>query len=108
MRLFELDQPNPLVTKLVAVSDQLKTDIENGDVSPVMTVDQLLNYFRDYDITLDVTDLYDMIKKEPLKKLIANIKGDDVVFRGISEPQLGAQPEQNEKIVQQMAKSAMK
>lgn len=108
MRLFELDQPNPLVTKLVAVSDQLKTDIDNGDVSPEMTVDQLLDYFRNYDITLDVSDLYNMIKKEPLKKLINNIQGDAVIFKGVSGPETEMQPGQSQKIVQKMAQSAMK
>lgn len=106
MRLFELDQPNPLVTKLVAVSDQLKTDIENGNISSEMKVDQLLDYFRKYDITLDISDLYTMIKKEPLKKLITNIKGQDVIFKGFGE--IETEPEQNQKIVQQMAQSAMK
>lgn len=108
MRLFELSQPNPLITKLVAISDQLKTDIDNGEIDPKMSVDELLEYFRNYDITLDVTDLYDMIKKQPLKKLISNIQGQDVIFKGLSQPESPDQTDQNQKIVQQMAQSAMK
>jgi len=106
MRLFELDQPNPLVTKLVAVSDQLKTDIDNGDVLSELTVDQFLDYLRKYDITLDRNDLFNMIKKQPLKNIIANIKGDEVVFKGHAKPEMPKDQSQN--IVKQMAKSAMK
>ena len=48
-----------------------------------------------------------MIKKLPLKSLISNIKGDEVVFRGHSEPEEPTDS-QNQKIVKQMATNAAK
>jgi hypothetical protein len=74
-----------------------------------MTTDQLLDYFQDYDIILDVTDLYNMIQVPPLKQVIANIKGDEVIFKG--QPDGSDNPEQKteqEKTVAKMAKKAMK
>lgn len=103
MRFFEFAQ-DPLIPKLVATSDQLRTDLDSGDVASTMTTDQLLQYFQKYDIMLDKSDLYNMIKKEPLNHLIANIQGDQVRFKGFDTMD---QPEdEKKKIVKQMANKA--
>ena len=109
MRLFEFESDPGIGAKLVAVTDQLKTDLEDGKLNFGMTTDQLLDYFQDYDIILDVTDLYNMIQVPPLKQVINNIQGDKVVFKGQSDD--SDNPEQDteqEKTVAQMAKNAMK
>lgn len=106
MRLFELDPIDPFITKLVTVSDQLQTDLEDGKKDPSMTVDELLNYFQQYDIVLDKQDLYNMIKKPPLKKLISNIKGDEVVFKGFGTPD--TPEDEKKKVVKSMADKAAK
>lgn len=106
MFLFELDN-DPFITKLVGVTSQLKGEIDSGKKKSDWTVEELLNYYRNFDIIVDKSDLYDMIKKPPLNKSIANIKGDKVIFKGQQE-QVKAEPDENEKIVAQMAKSAMK
>jgi hypothetical protein len=105
MFIFELDDPE--INKLVAITDQLKDELDSGQIAGEWNVDQLLNYFNDYDIIVDVTDLYDMIKKPPLNKVIANIQGDKVVWKG-SETVPGQVTDKNEKVVQQMAKHALK
>lgn len=106
MRLFEFDT-SPLLVSLVASTSQLKSEIDNGNVKPDWTVPELLNYYRDNDIIIDKSDLYNMIKQPPLNKYITNIQGDNVVFKGQSEP--GEQePDENKKVVKQMAKDAMK
>lgn len=103
MRFFEFAQ-DPLITKLVATSDQLRNDLDSGEVASNMTVDQLLQYFQKYDILLDKSDLYNMIKTEPLNHLIANIQGDQVRFKGFDTID---QPEnEKKKIVKQMANKA--
>lgn len=107
MHLFELANPDPIITKLVAISDQLKSDIDSGKIDSDMSTEKLLNYFRKYDVALDKSDLYDMIKKPPLKGIITNIKDDKVIFKGHSEPPK-PKPSENEKIVKQMAKKATK
>ena len=104
MRLYEFDRPDPVVTKLVAVSDQLKTDLEHDQSKTNMTVDQFLKYLQKYDITLDKLDLYNMIKKPPLKNIIDNIQGDNIVFKGFAEPNMPADDQQQ--VVKQMASNA--
>lgn len=105
MRLYELSGPNPMVTKLVAVSDQLKSDLEKNKTDVNMSVSDLLQYLKKFDIILDKTDLYDMIKKMPLKNLITNIQGDKIVFRGFANPEPPPE-EESKKVVANMAKQA--
>lgn len=103
MRLYEF--ADPMITKLVVIADQLKSDLEKGEADPNMSVPDFLQYLKKYDIIYDKTDLYDMIKKLPLKNLISNIQGDNIVFKGFSTPK--APPEDESKsIVAGMAKKA--
>ena len=107
MRLFELSNPNPLLVRLVAVTSQLTSEIDSGDQHSDWTVDELLNYYKDNDIILDKEDLYDMIKKPPLKNKISNIQGDNVIFKGQETP-VEPEEEESKKVVKQMAQKAMK
>lgn len=106
MRLYEF--ADPIVTRLVAITDQLKNDLETNEVSPDMTTDELLDYFSKYDIVVDTSDLYNMIKKPPLKNVVSNIKGDDVIFKGYEAPNDAEPQSDSEKIVAQMANKANK
>lgn len=110
MRLIEFDIQEPLVSKIVTASDQLRTDIEKDDLEYDWDVDTLLKYFQKYDVNLDREDLYSMIKVPPLKNVIKNIQGDKVIFVGQEQetPPSLPQPEDNKKVVSQMAKKAMK
>jgi hypothetical protein len=111
MFLSEIAEPSPKITRLVTVVDQLKTDLDNGKIKSNWTVDQLLNYFRKYDIIIDKNDLYKMIKKPPLKNAISNIQGDTVVFKGQSGKTPDIEPttsDDQKKIVAQMAKNTLK
>jgi len=108
MRLFELAGPDPIVTRLVAITDQLKSELDSKKIDPQMNVDQLLKYLSDYDIVVDVSDLYNMIQKPPLKNIIDNIQGDQVIFKGQGAGAGEAEDEtQSQQVVQQMAQSAM-
>lgn len=103
MRLYEF--ADPMITKLVAITDQLKSDLEKGEADPNMSVPDFLQYLKKYDIIYDKTDLYDMIKTLPLKNLISNIQGDNIVFKGFGTPE--APPEdESQSIVAGMAKKA--
>jgi len=92
MFLFELDQGKALVGDVVALTRQLQQELDRGELENY-TVDQLLDYFQEYDIIIDVQDLYNMIKVPPLKDVIDNIQGDRVVFKG----QEGEKPPETEK-----------
>jgi hypothetical protein len=104
MRLFEFASPDPLVTKLVAVSDQLKTELSQDQAKTNMSVKQFLEYLQKYDINIDKLDLFNMIKNPPLKNIIDNIQGDNIVFKGFAEPEMP--DDQQKAVVQQMAKKA--
>jgi hypothetical protein len=105
MRLFEFEKNDPLRIKLVAVASQLKADYEDSQTQ--LSTDQLLQILTQHGITLDKTDLFNMVKKEPLKNIIDNINGTQVIFKG-QEPIQGStqSPDQAQKIVSQMAKNA--
>jgi hypothetical protein len=105
MRLFEF-AGSPLLVKLVATTSQLKSEIDSGKTHSDWTVPELLQYYRDNDIVIDKSDLYTMIKKPPLNQSIENIQGDNVIFKG-QTPEQEAGPDENQKIVQQMAQNAM-
>ena len=107
MRLWEFDETDPYATKIIAVVDQLKQDLETGKIQHDWDVDKLLKYFKQYDVNLDVTDLYSMVEKPPLRKVVSNIQGDKVVFKG-NEPQADLDKSKNEKTVKTMAKKAAK
>lgn len=110
MFLFEFDQDSALVSKIVALTNQLEQDLEDGRIGTDYTVDQLLDYFQNYDVILDVNDLYNMIKVPPLKTVIKNIQGDKVVFVGQDQDKktYDAPAGDDKKTVAQMAKRAMK
>ena len=107
MRLFELSNPNPLLVRLVAVTSQLTSEIDSGDQHSDWSVDELLQYYKDNDIILAKQDLYDMIKKPPLKNKIENIQGDKVIFKGQDSP-IEPDEDENSKVIDQMAHKAMK
>lgn len=112
MLLFEFDQKqdSAMIAQIVALINQLEQEIADGEVDPNnYSVDDLLDYFQEYDIILDVDDLYNMIKVPPLKDVITNIKGDKVVFKGHPDKTTLDQPEdEDKKTVAKMAKHALK
>jgi len=104
MRLYEFDGPDPLLAKIVTVSDQLKSLVDKGSAKD-WTVDQLMSYFQKYDVSLDKKDLYNMIKKPPLKDVISNIQGDKVIFKGKEDP-VSPDTDDSQKVVKSMADKA--
>ena len=106
MLLRELDSRSS-IAKIVIATDQLKSDAEKGKLKN-WDVDKLLDYFQKYDIILDRSDLYDMIKKAPMKDLISNIRKDEIVWQGEKSDELLTKPDEAETTVKSMAKKAMK
>ena len=100
MRLFEFSDSDPLRVKLVAVTNLLKS------INEPMSTDEFLTILNKNGISLDKADLFDMVKKEPLSNIIADISDDTVTFKG-QEGDMGTAVDQsqdeNEKIRQQMA-----
>ena len=114
MRLNEFVEPaedKALAASIIAVSNHLQQQVETGEINPDnYTVDDLLDLFQSQDIILDVQDLYTMLDKPLLKGIISNIQGDKVVFKGDEPVSMNPnkEPDSNEKVVANMANSAMK
>ena len=114
MRLNEFVEPaedKALAASIVAVSNHLQQQVETGEIDPDnYTVDNLLDLFQSQDIVIDVQDLYTMIDKPLLKGIISNIQGDKVVFKGDEPVSMDSneQPDDSQKVVANMANSAMK
>jgi len=103
MRLFEFSDADPLRVKLVAVANQLATSTEP------MTTDEFLTVLNKNGITLDKSDLFNIVKKDPLRNIIADVNDDQVIFKGQENDIEGQEqgPDENEKIRQQMASKAI-
>jgi len=107
MRLFEFKLDDPLRVKLIAATNQLKSRMEDTDNNEPMSTDAFLSLLRNkYDITIDKSDLYDMVKKDPLKNIIDNINGSEVIFKGQTANQLDVSPDEAEQTVAKMAQRA--
>lgn len=109
MRLYEFVD-DPRLIKLIAATDQLRTMLQQGEIKENWTLDQLLNYFRKFDLVLSPNDIYDMLQVKPLKNVISNVQGKEVIFKGLEpkEPIEAPPPEQSKEVVAKMAKKAMK
>lgn len=111
MYLFEL-QDDSKITHIIAVTDQLKTALDNGEIKSNWDTKTLLDYFRKYNVILSKDDLFNMIQKKPLKKVIRNIEGDTVVFRGMPGTKDSAKdaptPEKSKEVISKMAKKTLK
>lgn len=106
MRLYEFADQNSQITNLVVAVDKLKTDLDNKEIDPNYTIPELLNYLKSFDIFIDKDDLFTLKDKMPLKNLIQNIQGENIIFKGFSTPE--APPEdEGKKIVSTMAKNAV-
>ena len=111
MRLYEFvspDEDNARAVEIIAVSNELKQDVESRKVDPAnYTTDELIDYYDQRGIILDPQNLYDMIQKPLLKGIISYIQGDKVVFKGEEPIDTTDTPDQNQSTVADMAQSAM-
>ena len=109
MYLFEFSDQELLVN-IVSATDQLKQAIKRGDINSNWTLDQLLDYFNSFDVVLSNRDIYNMIQVDPLKSVISDVKGQEVVFKGLPQqpktPEMPS-PEQSKEVVAKMAKKAL-
>lgn len=109
MRLFEFAGKDPIITKLVVLTNQLRSALDTKEIQNEWTLEQLLNFLAANQVYVDEPDIYDMVKKPPLSKVISNIENDVVKFKGLEQPELPT-PDQNQsqEVVKQMAQNAMK
>lgn len=107
MRLYEFDNSaGAQANRVVVLVNKLKDDLEAGKIPDDFNVDDLIEFFRKNEVVVDRPALYDMVEQHPLKKLIHNIQGDEIVFRDESSDT--DQPKDKSKeIVSKMAQKAV-
>lgn len=106
MRLFEFAEDDPLRVKLSVVANKLKSNSEYAK-APITTQDFVAE-LQKQGLPIEESDIYDLIKKEPLSAVIDSIENGQVIFKGQQKPAGGTGgqegPDQNEKTIQAMAK----
>lgn len=113
MRLYEFDDRDPLRVKLMAVTNQLKEKLKGSPRT--WSTDELLDFLKSNDIVLDKSDLFDIVKKEPLVNIIDNVNDDQVIFKGQEnavkpqeKPKQGNTPDHKDTLKQMASKQAKK
>ena len=81
---------------------------KDSDSREPMSVGAFLNLLKKNDINLTRDDLLDMIKHAPLKNIIDNIQGDNLVFKGEhgKNNKADVESDKEEKTLDKMAKRA--
>ena len=101
-----------LVDLYKAQQSQLGTDkISKAAGEPRKTplsTDEFMHILKQYGLPFGKPDLFDIVKKEPLKNIIANINDEKVTFVGDEQLDVDADQSKSDKVVDQMAKKAMK
>lgn len=112
MYLFELSSEENLYAQILIASNELENLRKQGKLQNNWTKEQLLTFFSKFDVPPYVLNkhIFNMIQKDPLKKTIKNIQGDEVVFVGNAEKEApdAPPPEQSKDVVDKMAKKALK
>jgi len=101
MRLFEFVEDNPLRVKLTAVASELEDDFK--DSGKTLPLDEFLDILRNEGVQIDKSDIYDVIKKEPLVNIIDSIEQGNVIFKGQVDDNGESEPTDNEQTLQKMA-----
>lgn len=109
MYLIEFEKEGTTVARILVASDQLEQMRKEGKLKNNWPVQKVLDYFYQRDVHLTKDELISMIQKDPLKKTISNIQGDEVVFKGNKGVETDAPPpEKSKEVVDKMAKKALK
>jgi hypothetical protein len=108
MRLFEFEDDDSLRVRLAGLVSQLRGRALDTGAKEPYSLAALRNKLHDAEINLDDEELRDMLEDPPLSNLIANIKGDQVIFKGIGPDTAELDDEQSERTLDTMAKRAAK
>ena len=116
MRLNEFaisEEDDSLRVNLTGIVSQLLGRIQDTGTKKSFSLTAFLNLLSKHGIPIDEDQLRDMVSQEPLKNLISNIKGDQVIFKGGSEDDDGSmdssmEPEDTTGTLKKMANRASK
>lgn len=108
MRLVEFEGEDPLRVKLVAILKQIRGRLDDSGGKLPIKVDSLLKILNKAGLSIDKSTLLDMITKTPVKNIISNIKGDDVIFNNSTVDTVDRpDKDENEETLHKMANRAL-
>lgn len=114
VRLFEFDtssvDDNSMRIKLTGIISQIHAKSKDQGFKKPYSLTALLNILSDAGIPLDEEQFREMVKEDPLKNLISNIKGNKVIFKGDadSDDSEMEEPDADTNVLDKMAKRASK
>jgi outer membrane protein OmpA-like peptidoglycan-associated protein len=108
MLLYEFEDDDALRVKLAGIVSQLRSRALDTGAKEPYSLTALRNKLQNAQINLDNEELRDMLDSPPLSNLISNIKGDQVIFKGVGPDKEELDTDQSEKTLDTMAKRAAK
>ena len=82
MRLYEFIDDDSMRVKLTGIISQIHAKSQDQGFKKPFSLTALLNILNASGIPLDEQQFREMVKEDPLKNLISNIKGNSVIFKG--------------------------
>ena len=76
------DDVNSLQVKIVGVLTQLYGRITDTGTKKPYSLQSLLTLLQNQGVTLSPDQFREMVQEPPLSNLVANVRGDDVIFKG--------------------------
>jgi hypothetical protein len=112
VRLFEFadtNDDNSLRVKLTGIVSQLIGRLGDTNTKNPYSLKALLTTLNSNGISVSPEQFRNMIEEEPLKNLIANVQGDNVVFKGQSSSDSEVEaPDDSTSTLKKMANRAEK
>jgi len=104
-----VDSDNVEQSRLTSILSQIHGRLEDTGAKSKISLTALLKKLSDGGVNLTAKQFRDMVEEEPLKNLIANVSGDQVVFLGQSKDKSDSMdPDQSTHTLEKMAKRAEK
>lgn len=95
--------------KLIGIISQLHGRLKDTATKKPFSLTSLLSLLRSENISVSEKQFRDMIKSPPLSNLIADVKGNDVIFMGDDSPKSDMEnPDQTTDTLDKMAHRAAK
>ena len=104
-----VEMDDPLRVATTATLSQIKSQIEDSAFKGKFSVKALISKLAQNGVHVNHEQLLDLVKEEPWSNLIADIKGDTVVFKGGPDASTDAEaPDESSDTMDKMAKRAAK
>lgn len=111
MKLYEFVADDHDALMLTGIISQILSRIVDTGFKKEYSLTSLLNTLSKKGYTIDREEFIEMISNPPLKNLIANIKGDNIIFKGEVDQQDDSESldtDETSDTLEKMAKRAAK